>query len=997
MPRLLSRLLLLCLVCLALICLALHPTHADNELFQPTPAAKASIDFDGRGFLIGGKRTFVVAGALHYSRVPRALWRDRLLRIKRAGYNTVQTYAFWSYHETREGQYDFSGDKDLDAYLKLIHSMGMYAIVRIGPYVNAEWSGGGWPVWLRFKPGVIVRDNDKPFLTVMDHWLDHLMPIVTANQVTRGGSVIMVQLENEDPRGGGTDLTNPYFVHLRNKALALGMVVPHFFSGLNHSDNPAQGGPLDLTNRHSPWYSTEFWTGWINVYGSEPGKADHLERATWRVLANGGAGYTHYTMAGGTNFDGWNCDEQGTNYDFGAPIGQAGDNRDVYYRLKRAATFGTSFSDILADSKNVGDQYANVAQGVPVTARQSPAGTIVFLNNADGGGPVKTQVKGPDGILYPTSGPLTLAPGEVVPIVENYALAPGVRLDLAAGRILGINRQELITTLVVYGPPGDPVEVRLSAPAVPGKRKAAQSTIKAICPVSNDAFQASLFYAGDQAIRVLVMNDHLADRTWFVYAGGRLPIVIGPDYVGDVTVRGDHLVLQTERRGIGLPSPKVSMILDADPPIPLRPDAPFHTLPFGSRVPALTTWSVAPGAPEAQAGYLDTDWKAGANPLPMGADGDQSAYAWYRAVVKAPHAGTYGLSLADAGDWVSAFVNGVHTDSSTVQQRRDSPVARNLKVTLKSGPNVLALLAAHYGRSKLHAYIGPLDEIDKKGTSGTVSLGATPTPPVDINKFRWQADDQGIADASVKAAPDLDTGGGDWHDATTATDVFNGRLGSAWFRTTLPDVPGPHRRIHFGSIDDNGQIFLNGKQVASNIGVNAGADVALDSAWKEGGPNLLAISVQNTAGGGGMNGTVTLQGDLTGSQDLHGWKMHGGVRLPVEAAWRPMGKTVPVQDGACRFYRAAFTYKPALPDGPHPVLRVRPAGLSRGFVWLNGHNLGRYPERSDVDGLYLPECWMAAGRNTLVFFDEDGLPPTQAALTEEKIASRDNVALTTGR
>ena len=997
MPRLLYR---LPLVCLILACLAANlnggTARADNELFPPAPTAKASIDFDGRGFIVQGKRVFVVAGALHYSRVPRALWRDRLLRIKRAGYNTVQTYTFWSYHETREGQYDFSGDKDLDAYLKLIHSMNMYAIVRIGPYVNAEWSGGGWPVWLRFKPGLVVRDDNKLFLAAMDRWLDHLMPIIAANQITRGGPVIMMQLENEDPRGGGTDLTNPYFVHLRNKALALGMVVPHFFSGLNHSDNPAGGGPLGLEGRRSPWYSTEFWTGWINVYGSEPSKADRLDRATWRVLANGGAGYTHYTMAGGTNFDAWNCDEQGTNYDFGAPIGQAGDNRDVYYRLKRAATFGTSFSDVLANSVNVGDKYANVAQGVPVTARQSPAGTIVFLNNSDGGGPVKTQVKGPDGAAYPTAGPLTLAPGEVVPIVENYALAPGIKLDLAAARVLGINRQGHVTTLVVYGPPGDPIEVHLSAPAVPGKRPVKQAVIKAVCPASNDAFQTTLFSAGDETVRVLTMNDHLADRTWFVYAGGRLATVVGPDYVGDVSAGGDHLVFQTERRGSGAATPKASLILDAEPAIALHPNAPFQSLKPSARVPALGAWSLASGAPEAQPGYADAAWKPSANPLPMGADSDQSAYAWYRTVIHSPTGGTFGLSLADAGDWVAAFVDGVHTDSSGVQQRRDGPVARNLKVTLKAGDNTLALLAAHYGRSKLHAYIGPLDEIDKKGVSGTVTLGAGATPPVDVNHFRWQADDQGIADAAVKAAPGLNTSGPDWHDATTATDAFNGRLGSAWFRTPLPDVPGPHRRIHFNSIDDNGQVFLNGKPIATNVGVNSGVDVSLDSAWREGGPNVLAVSVQNTAGGGGMNGTVTLQGDLAGSRDLHGWRMRGGVRLPADTAWHPLPKTLPT-DGAARFYHTTFTYTPAPPNGPHPILRVRPAGLSRGFVWLNGHNLGRYPERSNVDGLYLPECWMNAGRNALVFFDEDGLPPTQAALTEETVASRDNVALTTGR
>ncbi len=104
--------------------------------------------------------------------------------------------------------------------------------------------------------------------------------------------------------------------------------------------------------------------------------------------------------------------------------------------------------------------------------------------------------------------------------------------------------------------------------------------------------------------------------------------------------------------------------------------------------------------------------------------------------------------------------------------------------------------------------------------------------------------------------------------------------------------------------------------------------------------------------------------------------MRGGVRLPAESVWKPFA--APPASGSPAFYRTTFQYAPPLPNGPHPILRVRPAGLSRGFVWLNGHNLGRYPEKSPVDGLYLPECWMQAGRNTLVFFDEDGQPPTQA-------------------
>ena len=84
--------------------------------------------------------------AIH-ARVPRALWRDRLLRLKRAGFNCVEMYTFWNTHEPQEGQFDFSGDLDLDAYLKLVHQVGMYAICRVGPYYCAEWDNGGLPAW----------------------------------------------------------------------------------------------------------------------------------------------------------------------------------------------------------------------------------------------------------------------------------------------------------------------------------------------------------------------------------------------------------------------------------------------------------------------------------------------------------------------------------------------------------------------------------------------------------------------------------------------------------------------------------------------------------------------------------------------------------------------------------------------------------------------------------------------------------------------------------
>ena len=244
-----------------LLCLALMiplSAAADDGIFPPAAVARPHIDFDGKGFLVEGKRTFLASGGLEYSRIPRALWGDRLQRFQRAGMNTVEIYVFWNYHEPTEGKFDFSGNKDLDAFLKLVKQKGMYAIVRVGPYVCAEWDGGGYPVWLRFKPGVRVREDNPQFLEYVDRFFDKLMPIVAANQIHRGGSVILVQLENEHPKGWGREMPNGYFRHLRDKALLLGVEVPYFFSGLHHSSDPAGNQPWDSIGRTNPWFSTEF-------------------------------------------------------------------------------------------------------------------------------------------------------------------------------------------------------------------------------------------------------------------------------------------------------------------------------------------------------------------------------------------------------------------------------------------------------------------------------------------------------------------------------------------------------------------------------------------------------------------------------------------------------------------------------------------------------------------------------------------------------------------
>jgi len=148
--------------------------------------------------IINGQPVFLFGGDFNYTRTPRRDWRDRLLKMKAAGMNCVTFYITWGYHEPFEGQVDFSGERDVGAFLDLIHEQGMYAITRHGPFVHGEWRNGGLPEWLLQKLGPgRVRTNDPEYLEITRGWYEAQMKIVVPRLATRGGPIVMVQLENE--------------------------------------------------------------------------------------------------------------------------------------------------------------------------------------------------------------------------------------------------------------------------------------------------------------------------------------------------------------------------------------------------------------------------------------------------------------------------------------------------------------------------------------------------------------------------------------------------------------------------------------------------------------------------------------------------------------------------------------------------------------------------------------------------------------------------------
>lgn len=150
-----------------------------------------------RKFFLDGKPFSIYSGAIHYFRVPREYWEDRLLKLKAAGFNTVETYTCWNLHEPREGEFDFTGMLDIAEFLRIAQKVGLYAIVRPGPYICAEWDFGGFPAWLLKDKNMRLRCNYKPYLDCVRRYYNALGAQINGLLNKNGGNIIAMQVENE--------------------------------------------------------------------------------------------------------------------------------------------------------------------------------------------------------------------------------------------------------------------------------------------------------------------------------------------------------------------------------------------------------------------------------------------------------------------------------------------------------------------------------------------------------------------------------------------------------------------------------------------------------------------------------------------------------------------------------------------------------------------------------------------------------------------------------
>lgn len=314
--------------------------------------------YKGKDFYLNGEKFTIRSGAMHYFRTPRAYWKDRLLKLKECGFNTVETYVAWNLHEPKEGTFDFSSDNDIGAFFDLAKELGLYVMLRPGPYICAEWDAGGFPAWLLAPNGVRVRCNDEWYFEKVTNWTKKWLEIVLPRLITKGGNILMLAVENEYASHGND---KSYLRRLRDLYRELG-VDCLLFTADGPDDGLIENGAIedclptmnfgDETEKRMsdladaigdrPLVCAEFWCGWFDHWYEKHHvrSAESICNAFEPFLKNG-YNFNFYMFHGGTNFgfmnganDHVSYQPTVTSYDYNALLTESGDRTPQYYGVR---------------------------------------------------------------------------------------------------------------------------------------------------------------------------------------------------------------------------------------------------------------------------------------------------------------------------------------------------------------------------------------------------------------------------------------------------------------------------------------------------------------------------------------------------------------------------------------------------------------------------------------------------------------------------------------
>ena len=328
---------------------------------QAAGAPQHTAGVDSAHFLVDGKPYQIISGEMHYPRIPRAYWKDRLQKMKAMGLNSVTTYTFWNAHEATPGHYDFTGQNDVAEFIREAQQVGLYVILRPGPYVCAEWELGGYPAWLLKDRSIVLRSRDPKLTAATDAWFTQLGKQLQPLLLQNGGPILATQVENEYGSFGDD---HEYVELIHHMLLDHGLAAPILYTAdgpalvpkgslpelpavINFGTGEARSSFAEFAKirPEGPRMSGEYWAGWFDHWGTKhETRAAETEADEVGWMLSQGYSVSLYMADGGTSFgwmngansDGKNYEPDTTSYDYDAPISENGDLKPKFFALRDA-------------------------------------------------------------------------------------------------------------------------------------------------------------------------------------------------------------------------------------------------------------------------------------------------------------------------------------------------------------------------------------------------------------------------------------------------------------------------------------------------------------------------------------------------------------------------------------------------------------------------------------------------------------------------------------
>jgi len=863
---------------------------------------------------------FLVSGSMDYFRCPAELWRDRLLKAKRGGLNCIASCIMWNYHEPEEGKFNFSGDRDLGRFIDICGELGLYFFARVGPFVCDEWDGGGHPAWLIAKDDIQFRALHGPTLKYVRRWFERLLPVLVSRQTSRGGPVILVQQENEYYYADRPD-GRDYQATLVKWMRELGVDVT--ITDCNGFETRVPGSLQTLNG---------FNMGAVERY--------RQDRADLPVVVS--ELYTGYLECWGQQpvipvpelvkaqlmemlasrvMYNYFMYHGGTNFGFRASSSWQTDYAFVttcYYPYSPLAE-GGGFGELFSTTKSVDQLGTNFQE---FFCRSAPVESPIKSE-----GPIRiSALRSPAGAMVfvlPTKADEKTRGALILSTGERIGLAeaPASPMMLPFGFMAreGLRIDWANATLLgVAGPDTKPVLVFVGSQSCKGRASLSGQIVEFGFGVEEPDIK--------EASRCLVfaISHELAARTWF--ADGRL--VIGPAYLGERSGRRHECWLRGGETTVH--------VMESDGrrrrEVVVAPSAPEGQI-------ALRQWRSCV-LPEISGGGIG--WRSTDEPRSLEEMGAYLGYAWYRASFHSEQARLATLQFTQAGDRFHVFLNG---KAHGVWGRGAKATRDPLPVELLAGDNDFVFLCDNMG----HQSEGRAKQ--RKGVLGPVVLDAKPR---DMGRPERLKPDQAPSDDFEFKTYRANNPGHFSGLAWTTASARNERL-----LLTLREVP------QYAWLRLNGEI----------IGEHGGNFSLVNGfSFKE-----FILPPQDSFKS--LRIELVLYGAELDKPEEHvllfSYPEQRGLTQWRFKPWETPRKEGVPASGSPVWWQCELS-KPSLP-GP---LFLRPVGLSKGQLYLNGQAAGRYWEIGPQKALYLPEPWWKS-RNVLEIFDEEGRDPNSVFIDRD--------------